>query len=47
MNFSAVLKTLNQASAFDRYRMRTAIDRALDEPRWLENAAGTHPKSAR
>lgn len=35
MNFSDVLKALNQASAFDLYRMRAAIDRVLDEPRWL------------
>lgn len=35
MNFSDVLKTLNQASAFELYRMRAAIDRVLDEPRWL------------
>jgi hypothetical protein len=33
MNFSDVLRTLNQASAFELYRMRTAIDRVLDEPR--------------
>jgi len=35
MNFSDVLKVLNQAPAFDLYRMRAAIDRVLDEPRWL------------
>jgi len=35
MNFSEVFQTLNQASAFDLYRLRAAIDRALDEPRWL------------
>lgn len=35
MNFSDVIKTLNQASAFELYRMRAAIDRVLDEPRWL------------
>ena len=35
MNFSDVLKTLNQASAFELYRMRAAIDSVLDEPRWL------------
>lgn len=35
MNFSDVLKVLNQASAFELYRMRAAIDRVLDEPRWL------------
>lgn len=36
MNFSDVLKSLNQASAFELYRMRAAINRALDEPRWLQ-----------
>jgi hypothetical protein len=35
MNFSDVLKALNQASAFELFRMRAAIDRVLDEPRWL------------
>ena len=35
MNFSDVLKALNQASAFELYRMRAAIDRVLGEPRWL------------
>lgn len=35
MNFSDVLNALNQASAFELYRMRAAIDRVLDEPRWL------------
>lgn len=35
MNFTDVLKALNQASAFELYRMRAAIDRVLDEPRWL------------
>lgn len=35
MNFSDILKALNQASAFELYRLRAAIDRVLDEPRWL------------
>lgn len=35
MNFSDVLKTLNQASSFELYRMRAAIDKVLDEPRRL------------
>jgi hypothetical protein len=35
MNFSEVLKALNSASAFELYRMRAAIDRVLDEPRWV------------
>ena len=37
VNFSEVLKTLNSASAFDLYRMRAAIDRVLDEPRWMQS----------
>ena len=36
MNFSDVLKALNQASAFELYRMRAAINRVLVEPRWLQ-----------
>jgi len=36
MNFSEVIKTLNQASAFELYRMRAAISRVLEEPRWLQ-----------
>ncbi len=36
MNFSEVFKTLNQASAFDLYRLRASINRVLDEPRWLQ-----------
>lgn len=36
MNFSEVFQTLNQASAFDLFRLRAAIDRALDEPSWLQ-----------
>ena len=37
MNFSDVLRTLNQASAFELYRMRAAIDRVLEQPHWLES----------
>ena len=37
MNFSEVIKTLNNASAFDLFRMRAAIDRVLDEPRWMQS----------
>ncbi len=36
MNFSDVIKSLNQASAFELYRMRAAIDRVLDDPKWLQ-----------
>jgi hypothetical protein len=37
MNFSEVIKSLSNASAFDLYRMRAAIDRVLDEPRWMQS----------
>ena len=37
MNFSEIIKSLNSASAFDLYRMRAAIDRVLDEPRWMRS----------
>lgn len=36
MNFSEVINSLNQASAFDLYRMRAAIDRVIDDPKWLQ-----------
>jgi len=36
MNFSDVVNSLNEASAFELYRMRAAIDRVLDQPRWLQ-----------
>ena len=37
VNFSEIIKSLSSASAFDLYRMRAAIDRVLDEPRWLQS----------
>ncbi len=36
MNFSDVLKALNQASAFELFRMRAVIDRVLEEPKWVD-----------
>jgi hypothetical protein len=36
MNFSAVLDALNNASAFELYRLRVAIMRKLDDPKWIE-----------
>jgi hypothetical protein len=36
MNFSDTIKALNSASAFELFRLRAAIDRVLDEPRWLQ-----------
>lgn len=35
MNYTTVLATLNQASAFDLFRLRAAIDRVLDQPGWM------------
>jgi hypothetical protein len=35
MNFSDVLKALNEASAFELFRMRAAINRVLDQPQWV------------
>lgn len=37
MNYSEVIKSLSNASAFDLYRMRAAINRVLDEPRWMQS----------
>lgn len=36
MNFSETVATLNNASAFELYRLRAAIDRVLDQPGWLD-----------
>lgn len=36
MNFSDVIKSLNQASAFELYRMQAAIARVLGDPKWLQ-----------
>jgi len=34
MNFSELLEVLNQASAFELYRLRVAIDRVLTDSKW-------------
>ncbi len=34
MNFSALIEALNQASGFELYRLRAAIDRVLADPKW-------------
>ena len=39
MNFTALLEAMNQASGFELYRLRAAIDRVLDEPRWITSIA--------
>ena len=35
MDFAAVLQALNQASGFELYRLRAAIDRVLADPKWI------------
>jgi len=35
MNYTEILAKLGQASAFDLFRLRAAIDRALDQPGWM------------
>ncbi len=35
MNYTDTLASLNQASAFDLFRLRAAIDRVLDQPGWM------------
>lgn len=35
MDFSAMLTALNQASGFELYRLRLAIDRVLADPKWI------------
>lgn len=37
MNFSEIISSFSSASAFDLYRMRAAIDRVLDDPRWMQS----------
>jgi hypothetical protein len=37
MNFSEVISSLSSASAFDLYRIRAAIDRVLDDPKWMKS----------
>jgi hypothetical protein len=35
MNYTDTLSSLSQASAFDLFRLRAAIDRVLDQPGWM------------
>lgn len=35
MDYSQILASLRQASAFDLFRLRAAIDRTLDQPDWM------------
>lgn len=44
MDFSTTSAALNQAPAIELYRLRTAIDRVLDQPGWRDPArARLHP----
>ena len=36
MDYTNTLKTLQEASAFDLFRLRAAIDRVLDQPGWMQ-----------
>ncbi len=36
IDFTGIFKELQQASTFDIYRLRAAIDRVLDQPDWLQ-----------
>ena len=36
MDFTATLAALNNASAFDLFRLRAAIDRVMDQPGWID-----------
>jgi len=36
MDFTRILKELQEASAFDIYRLSAAIDRVLDQPGWIQ-----------
>jgi hypothetical protein len=36
VNYSNIVSMLNQASAFDLFRLRAAIDRILDQPNWMQ-----------
>jgi hypothetical protein len=40
MNYTDTLSALNQASAFDLFRLRAAIDRVLDQPGWMSAVQG-------
>lgn len=35
MDFASLLKAMNQASGFELYRLRAAIDRVLTDPKWI------------
>ncbi len=37
MEYTAILKALNEASAFDLYRLHVAIDKELDNPERIMN----------
>jgi len=35
MEFAMLLDAMNQASGFELYRLRAAIDRVLADPKWI------------
>jgi len=35
MEFATLLAAMNQASGFELYRLRAAIDRVLADPKWI------------
>ena len=43
MDFAAVLQALNQASGFELYRLRAAIDRVLADPKWIRAVQSGFP----
>ncbi len=44
MDYTNTLKTLQEASAFDLFRLRAAIDRVLDQPGWMQ-AVQSRPRA--
>lgn len=40
MNYTEIVATLSQASAFDLFRLRAAIERVLDQPGWMAAVQG-------
>ncbi len=47
MDYGRILEALREASAFDLYRLRWAIDRELDDPRWIATVRQrVHPGQA-
>ena len=47
MNYSAILDALKEASAFELFRLRAAIDRVLADPKWIAAIAARVRRGAR